>query len=399
MTLPSAVSRRVTVAAALLAVGWLTGPLRADGGAARPPNILLILADDLGWKDVAYQGSDFYETPNLDRLGREGVVLSSGYACAGNCAPSRACLISGQYTPRHGVYAVGSSQRGPGNLMRLRPVPNSTSLAAGNVTVAEALKAAGYATAMFGKWHLGSGKETGPQGQGFDVGLLPATQGGSDDPKHVYTITRAACEFIEANRDRPFFAYLAHHAVHSALEARPATLKHFQEKLKTRPPRQHDNPLYAACTFDLDDSVGMLLKKLDELGLADKTLVVFTSDNGATPQSSQEPLRGAKGCYYEGGIRVPFVVRWPGRLPAGRFLAAPVANVDLYPTFLAAAGAAPPPGKTLDGENLLPLLEGKGALQRPALFWHFPGYLDTPVPRGRDPVFLPVRSTASCGAW
>jgi arylsulfatase A-like enzyme len=197
----------------------------------------------------------------------------------------------------------------------------------------------------------------------------------------VFTLTRKACEFIEANKDRPFFCYLAHHAIHTPLQGREDTLAKFKAKT---PGEQHHNALYAACTYDLDASVGVLMQKLDELGLAKNTLLVFTSDNGGTQQSSQEPLRGNKGSYYEGGIREPFIVRWPGVTKPGSRSDVPVINVDLFPTFLSAAGAAVPDGKILDGESLLPLLKGDGDLTRQSIFWHFPGYLDNPVIRGRE---------------
>ncbi|HOD81060.1 MAG: Arylsulfatase [Planctomycetes bacterium ADurb.Bin126] len=367
---------------------WVTGfrGARAENAPRRrPPNIVILFADDQGWKDAGYAGSDFYETPNLDRIAREGMSFTCAYSCAGNCAPSRACLISGQYTPRHGVYAVGSTDRGPKNLMRMIPIPNRQDLPPENVTLAEAMKAAGYATAMFGKWHLGGGTgPTSPSGQGFDTAMPTPTQGDADDPKRIYSITRAACEFIEKNKDRPFLAYVAHHAIHTAQQARKETLAKFKAKPGGK---QHDKALYAACTYDMDDGVGIVLAKLRELGLEKDTLVIFTSDNGATPASSQEPLRGAKGAYYEGGIRVPMLAYWPGTIKPGTTCDTPVLNVDFYPTALAAAGAAPPADKTLDGESLLPLMKGEGKLRREAIFWHFPGYLNSPVPRGRDPVF------------
>lgn len=356
----------------------------------RQPNIILIFADDLGWKDVGYQGSDFYETPNIDRLAKAGMVFTQAYAGAGNCAPSRAVLISGQYGPRHGVYAVDNTKRGPVNLMRLEPVPNKSGVGPDNFTLAEALKAAGYTTGLFGKWHLGGPDGATPQQQGFDVyfdSRAPNPNQRRDepeDPKGIYSLTRAALTFIAQNRTRPFFAFVSHHAIHTALEARPASLQKFQAKT---PGTQHQRALYAACTFDLDDGVGMLLNRLKELGLEQNTLVIFTSDNGGTQQSSQEPLRGNKGCYYEGGIREPFIAYWPGVIKAGTTNTTPVHNVDLFPTFLAVAGAQTPPNKTLDGESLLPLFKEQGSLRRQAIFWHFPGYLDSPVIRGRDPVF------------
>jgi arylsulfatase A-like enzyme len=361
--------------------------------AADRPNIILIFADDLGWKDVGWQGSDFYETPHLDRLAADGMVFSSAYASAGNCAPSRACLLSGNYTPRHHVYAVGSNDRGPKAAQRLVPVPNRSGLARDNVTIADALKAAGYRTGHFGKWHLAGRDGALPTEQGFDVsfdsfGEGPVAEGSEgnktgppSDPKGVFTLTRKATDFIAANRSRPFFIYLAHHAIHTPLQGRPETLARFKAKA---PGVQHNNALYAACLYDLDASVGQLRASLRELGLEQNTLLVFTSDNGALQTSPQEPLRGSKGGYYEGGIREPFLAYWPGVTHPGSRSDVPVINVDLFPTFLAAAGAPVPAGKILDGESLLPLLRGSGGLQRAAIFWHFPGYLDKPVLRGRD---------------
>lgn len=365
-------------------------PAAAQGKQSQRPNILLIFADDLGWKDVGYQGSDFYETPNIDRLAKAGMIFTQAYAGAGNCAPSRAVLLSGQYGPRHGVYAVGSTDRGPQSLMRMIPIPNKSGLARANVTIAEALGAAGYATGLFGKWHLGGVDGAPPPDQGFDVYFDPRTPNPNvkreepEDPKGVFSLTRAALSFIEKNRDRPFFAYVAHHAIHSELEARPVSLEKFKTK---KPAVQHNDALYAACLYDLDEGVGLLVNRLKELGLDKTTLVVFMSDNGGTQQSSQEPLRGSKGGYYEGGIREPFIAYWPGVIQAGTRETVAISNVDLYPTFLAVAGTDVPKDKTLDGESLLPLFKGSGKLRRQAIFWHFPGYLDNPVIRGRDPVF------------
>lgn len=367
-----------------LILALLFTPLAAETAKPTKPNIILIFADDLGWKDVGYQGSDFIETPNIDRLAGQGMVFSSGYAAAGNCAPSRACLLSGNYTPRHGVYAVGDTDRGPKKSQRLIPIPNKGGLAKANVTLADALKSAGYATGIFGKWHLDGKEGAKPEEQGFDE-VFQSSGGWSknltNDPKGIYSLTKAAGEFMEKHKDRPFFLYLPHFAIHTSLQARAATLEKFQAK---KPGAQHDNALYAACAHDLDDGVGLLMKKLADLGLAENTLVVFTSDNGGTQQSSQEPLRGNKGGYYEGGIREPFIVRWPAVVKPGTKCEVPVINVDLFPTFLTAAGSEVPAGKTLDGESLLPLLKGDGVLKRKSIFWHFPGYLDNPVTRGRE---------------
>ncbi|MBI5690308.1 MAG: sulfatase [Verrucomicrobia bacterium] len=355
--------------------------------ADRRPNLLLIFADDLGWKDVGWQGTDFYETPNLDALARQGMVFSNAYAAAGNCAPSRACLLSGTYTPRHHVYAVQSTDRGPKESMRLVPIPNRSGLARDNVTLADALQAAGYATGIFGKWHLDGPEGAEPGEQGFDTVHQSHHTWGDvreqdpENPKGIFSLTQGALAFIEKNRDRPFFVYLPHYAIHTGLQARASTLARFQKKA---PGIQHSHALYAACLYDLDAGIGMLLARLAELGLDRNTLVVFTSDNGGTQQSSQEPLRGNKGGYYEGGIREPFLARWPGVIAPSSRCDVPVINVDLYPTFLAAAGAPVPAGKVLDGVSLLPLFRGGSSLPRSAIFWHFPGYLNEPVTRGRE---------------
>jgi arylsulfatase A-like enzyme len=355
--------------------------------AAEPrPNIVLIFADDLGWQESGFAGSDFLETPNLDRLAREGMVFSHAYASAGNCQPSRACMLSGQYAPRHGVYAVGATDRGPKSLMRLVPVPNRPNLPRDTTTLGEAMKAAGYATGFFGKCHMKDSQTGKSEHAGFDVIKLSREGFSSEDPhdpKAIFSLTDAACAFIEENRARPFFAYIPHYAVHSRLQGRPETVSRFESKAPGR--LGHENRPLAACLSDLDTGVGRLLEKLRTLDLERNTLVVFTSDNGG-PHVTQEPLRGAKGCYYEGGIRVPMIVRWPAAIVPGSTCAVPVSNVDFYPTFVAASGSMPS-ASPLDGENLVPLFRGATALQRSALFWHFPGYLDAPVQRGRDPVF------------
>lgn len=414
-----------TILLALLSTVCIADTTSTNATTSRPPNIVVILADDLGWKDTGYAGTDFYETPNIDRLAKEGMVFTNAYACGANCAPSRACLMSGQYTPRHGVFAVDSTLRGPVNLMRLVPIPNKSGLAQAEVTIADMLKAQGYATGIFGKWHLGGKDGAPPSAQGFDFVMDPAgrdegsaTTGsakvrgarkankaaantgaatqkppaqsgrpgarGTADPKGIFAITKSAGEFMETNKDRPFFAYVAHHAIHTPLQARPETIARFKAKT---PGKQHTDAIYAACTYDFDEGVGLLLNKIKQLGLESNTLLIFTSDNGGTPASPQEPLRGNKGCYYEGGIREPFIARWPGVIKPLTTSDVPIVNVDLFPTFAAAAGAQVPKDKILDGENLLPLFRGGKSLERKAVFWHFPGYLNNPVIRGRDPVF------------
>ena len=379
----------------------LVAALQAAGESAPrvPPNIVFIFADDLGWQETGFSGSDFLETPHLDRLAREGLVFRQAYASAGNCQPSRASMFSGQYTPRHGVYAVNSTVRGPRDLMRLVPVPNRPNVPSATVMLGESLKAAGYATGLFGKSHLKMSEDGKSEHAGFDV-IYRSYPGLNSkdphDPKAIFSITRAACDFIESNRERPFFAYLAHYAVHSELQGRAQTLARFKSKAPGR--LGHDHASLAACLLELDTGIGAVLDKLRALGLERNTLVIFTSDNGGT-HVSNEPLRGMKGGYYEGGIRVPMIVRWPGMVAAGATCDVPVVNLDFYPTFLAVAHA-PAPSSPLDGESLLPLFRQTGPLQRKAIFWHFPGYLDGPVPRGRDPIFRtrPV-SVIRKGGW
>ena len=351
-------------------------------------NIILIFADDLGYKDVGFTGSKVFETPNIDALAKQGMKFNNAYAGAGNCAPSRACLLSGRYTPRHGVYAVGSSTRGPKEEMKVVPVPNTNYLASSFVTVAEALQQQGYATGLFGKWHLSSNKVKGtlPTDQGFNVFFDSRKENPNikrdkpKDPKGIYSLTDSAIAFMQRNQHKPFFAFLSHHAIHSNIEAKPETIERFKKKgLDSKA------ALYAACIFDLDESIGLLMAYLKRSGLDKNTLVIFTSDNGATRQSSQEPLRGNKGSYYEGGIREPFIAYWNGNIKPNTQNNTPIINIDLYPTFLAAAGNS---SVKLDGENLLPLFTGKTiTTKRSNLYWHFPGYLNEPVIRGRDSIF------------
>ncbi|HUW18835.1 MAG TPA: sulfatase [Sedimentisphaerales bacterium] len=372
----------------------LPGCAGADGalsGGPRQsrPNFVFIFIDDMGWKDVGFMGSRYYETPNIDKLAGEGVVFTSAYANGPNCAPSRACLMSGQYTPRHGVYTVGSSERGPAHLRKLVPIKNNTTLDPKVVTVAEALKSAGYVTASIGKWHLGRGAETGPEGQGFDVSIAGGRTGATrrhfspysldnltDGPEGEYLadrLTDEALRFIETNKDRPFFLYLPHYAVHTPLQAKKAMIDKYTNKA---PDGGQKNPTFAAMVESVDQSVGRVMKRIDELGLRDNTVVFFFSDNGGVfGITSMEPLRGGKGMLYEGGIREPMIVRWPGRFKAGSVCDVPVIGIDFYPTMLEIAGAPKPEGHILDGESIVPLLRGTQSLKREAIFWHLPAYL------------------------
>ncbi|HTF04179.1 MAG TPA: sulfatase-like hydrolase/transferase [Bacteroidia bacterium] len=206
-----------------------------------------------------------------------------------------------------------------------------------------------------------------------------------DDPKSIYTVTRAGCNYMKEKKDSSFFLFLSYHAPHFPLEARPSSLQKFRDKTAGN---HHNDALYAACVYDLDDGIGQVLRCLDSLGLSENTLVIFTSDNGSTNVSSSWPLRASKGTYYEGGIRAPLIIKWPGRIAVNSQCVLPVINVDFYPTFLAAAGVEKRKDQILDGENLLPVLSGGSkTLERACIFWHFPGYLDRPTPEGRDQLF------------
>lgn len=370
---------------------------------ARQPNIVLIYADDLGFKDVGYQSEGKFKTPVLDRLTKEGMVFTDGYSNAANCQPARACLLSGNYGGRHHVFAVQSTSRGPKNKMRLIPIPNRDGLADDDETIADVLRAAGYATGHFGKWHLydAKGKRGGgtlPTKQGFDVsydsfgnGELPEGAKGNktgpkSDPKGVFDLSKQACDFMEKQKGegKPFFVYLSHHAPHGPYQARESTRKEIKD-------------LYTACVYDLDASVGRVVDKVKELGLEKETLILFTSDNGGA--GSQEPLRGNKGSYYEGGIREPMVAVWPGVIEAGSRCGVPVIQVDLMPTFTEMARAKKVKD-VVDGESLVGLFKGEKKLKRESIFWHMPGYLNKPVTRGRDEIFRtrPV-SVIRKGKW
>lgn len=370
--------------------------------AADQPNFVFFFIDDMGWADVGYQQSEFYETPNIDALAASGTVFTDAYACAPNCAPSRACLLSGLYTPRHGIYTVGDPKRGNDRFRRLDPIKNETVLADDFETWAEVLDADGYTLASMGKWHLGADPTT----QGFDVNIAGkewgSPSGGGYHSPYKYPnlqqtekgeyltdrLTDEAVKFVEANKEQPFFLYLTHYAVHTPIQAREDLTAKYEAKEKG----QHQkNAKYAAMVESVDDSVGRVLAKVDELGLTDNTVIVFFSDNGGHEgATSNHPLRGAKGMLYEGGIREPMIVRWPSVTKAGSQCHEPVIGVDLYPTFLEVAGIETNSDRKLDGESLVPLLQDATvSLNRPALFWHFPAYLQG----AGDPAGGPFRTT------
>ncbi|NME69142.1 sulfatase [Flammeovirga aprica] len=361
--------------------------LSALGDEKKPvkPNIILFFVDDMGWKDPSFMGSDYHETPYLDQMAEEGMVFYNAYSSGPNCAPSRASMISGQYTPRHGKIAVWDSKRGPEDKMRLEPVPDQE-LSLDNYTMAEALKDGGYVTGIFGKWHIAG--EASEQGFMVDKSTEPKEIKfkKTNDPKDIYKLTDEACEFMEEHKEQPFFLYLPHHAVHAKWEARQEMLEYFKSKEKGT---LHNNPVYAGMMKHMDESLGAIINKVKELGIDDNTIIVFTSDNGSLGKIHQDPLRGVKGMLYEGGIRVPMVVWYPSKIKAGTSSTESVVNTDFYPTFLDLAGLKAPKDKILDGESLKDLFFGKKTqLKRESIFYHYPNYLDGKNARGgRDPYF------------
>lgn len=373
--------------------------LAAPAATPNRPNIVYILADDLGWTDLACQGSRYYATPNIDRLASQGVRLLRYYNSQ-NCAPTRAALMSGQYAPRTGLYTVGSLERGAAADRRMQVPANATRLPLDRFILPQALKAAGYATGMFGKWHLGNAGDYHPGRRGFDEALVSdhqhfnfTTTPPADYPAGQYFadfITDRAVDFIARHRDHPFFLYLPHFAVHTPIQAKAAYVAAWE---KEAPQGTHWHPTYAAMIQSVDESVGRIMARLEELKLADNTIIIFSSDNGGLggyqrtePPSEKKgftdnaPLRGGKGTLYEGGLRVPFIVRWPGVVPAGRTSEVPLAHVDVYPTLLDLARATPHPGYTLDGVSFAAVLRDPSAPPpRRPIFWHFPGYLESYV--------------------
>jgi arylsulfatase A len=364
------------------------------------PNIVFILMDDLGWADVGCNGSTFYQTPNIDRMAREGMRFTHAYAAASICSPTRAALLTGRHPARLHLtdWLPGRPDRADQKMARPTIITN---LPAGMLTLPRALKAAGYVTALVGKWHLG-GAGAGPLEAGFDVNIAgdhtgtplsyfaPFSRGKNvmpglerSEPGEYLTerLTTEAEKFIETNREKPFFLYLPHYAVHTPLTARLNLVAKYRALSKAG--ATQTNEIYAAMIESMDDSVGRVLRKLEELHLSTNTLVIFTSDNGglsvregpATPATSNAPLRAGKGHLYEGGIRVPLIARWPGVVPSGTVEAAPVVTTDWFATILALAGGTLRPEAGFDAENLLPLLRREAGMARSnPLFWHYPHY-------------------------
>ena len=396
--------------AVLLALASPAAVAASAPAAPRKANIVLFLIDDLGWRDIGANGSTYYQTPNIDRLAREGVWFTDAYAACAVCSPTRAAVLTGKYPARLLLTDWLPDGRWPPKA-KLRSGRFVRELPLEEVTIAEALREAGYRTASIGKWHLGAEPFSLPEHHGFDVNVGGNAHGAPGDfffpyagnwaipttdlrvrwnvfpdgkPGEYLTdrLTDEAVKFIRENRERPFFLYLPHYAVHTPLQAKPELVAKYE---KIPEAQRQGKPVYAAMVESMDESIGRVMATLRELGLERDTMVIFTSDNGGFYNAtSNAPLRANKGAYYEGGIRVPLIVKWPGVAKAGHVSSEPVTSTDFYPTCLAAAGLPPRPNQHMDGRNLQPLLAGGATLGRPAIFWHFPHYNDHPhsVPSG-----------------
>ncbi len=384
----------------------------AAPAAQRKPNVLFILIDDMGWRDCGCNGSDFYETPHIDRLASEGTRFTAAYAAAAVCSPTRAALMSGKYPARLKItdWIPGNPKKG-----KLDRLDFEQQLPLSEFTLAEAFKANGYQTGFIGKWHLGD-EPYFPDKQGFDSNLAGHHRGGPhkgyfspwdlgnlpNGPEGQYLPDRlgdAAVQFIRDNRDRPFFLLLSHYTVHSPVQAKQETIEKYRRKAEALPEGEkpefvaegpdalnreiQNHPAFAAMIEHMDDNVGKVLAALKELGLEKDTVVVFTSDNGGQsilpgPRGrawgSNRPLRAGKGWLYEGGIRIPLIIRWPGVLKGGSLFTSPVITMDLYPTLLSMTGAPSRPEQHQDGLDLTDALRGKTTLKRDTLYWHYPHY-------------------------
>ena len=381
----------------------------------KKPNFVFILVDDLGWIDTGCYGSKFYETPNIDRLAAEGMRFTDAYAACAVCSPTRAAVMTGRYPARLGVTdwirsrfhggKIPADKKNPTEYVgaknkKLLCPPNALWMELEEITIAEALKSAGYTSCHIGKWHLGA-DDWYPDRQGFDFNV-----GGCDfgqppnyfDPysrkgqgpiptlsprrKDEYLTDREADEavkFIRRHKDKPFFLYMAHYAVHTPIQGKADLVA----KYKAKKPTNQKNPTYAAMVESVDDAVGKICSALDELNLAERTIIFFTSDNGGLMGvTSNVPLRAGKGYPYEGGIREPLIVRWPKVIKPGTVSHEPVTSVDYFPTICQAAGVPLPRDRDIDGVSLLGHLKSSGIqkLNRDTLFWHFPHYRGNIMP-------------------
>ena len=379
-------------------------------------NFILILIDDLGWMDSGCYGSRFYETPNIDRLAAEGMRFTDGYAACAVCSPTRAAVMTGRYPARTGVTdwihfrdfrgsRTNPNQKNPteyvgGKNRKLLCPPNPFWMELEEITIAETLKPAGYTSCHVGKWHLGPDAWY-PDKQGFDFNIAGCDYGQPPsyfDPYYrngqgyiptlpprregEYLTDREADEavrFIRQHKDKSFFLYLAHYAVHTPIQAK----EELTEKYKNKPRYGQKNPTYAAMIESVDDAVGNIMSVLDELDLAERTVILFTSDNGGLSNvTNNAPLRAGKGYPYEGGIREPLIIRWPRVIKPGTVSHEPITSTDYFPTICELASVPLPRDRVIDGVSLVEHLKSNGTkpLSREAIFWHFPHYRGDIVP-------------------
>lgn len=367
----------------------------AGAGTNLPPNIIVVLVDDLGWADLGCYGNRFHETPHLDALAGQGVRFTSAYSACTVCSPTRASLLTGKYPAR--LHLTDWIAGHPRPHARLRVPPWTQQLPAPERTLPEALHPAGYVSASIGKWHLG-GPGSYPEQHGFDLNAGGYERGQPPSYHSPYRIptlpedppgrfltereTDDATTFIQTHRAQPFLLYLPHYAVHTPLAGKADVIAKYQAKRRVQGGTK--NPVYAALLESVDDAMGRLRGQLKELQLEDRTIIVFTSDNGGlilggtNAPTSNLPLRSGKGSPYEGGVRVPLIVYWPGNTPAGSICEAPVITPDLYATILGWAGVKPVAGQQIDGRDLRVLLQNPSRvprqLSRRSLFWHYPHY-------------------------
>ncbi|GAA4950462.1 sulfatase [Algibacter agarivorans] len=363
----------------------------------QPTNIIIINVDDLGWKDVGFMGSEYYETPNIDNLSSLGMVFTNAYASASNCAPSRACLMTGQWTPRHGVYTVSPSTRGKAKDRKLIPIKNTHTLSPAHDILPEVLQSNGYVTCHAGKWHLSDN----PLDYGFDVNIGGGHNGFSRSYYPPYKnvkiekgnsqyltdlVMENALRFVDTVQN-PFYLNYSPYAVHVPIKAVDSIVPKYEKK---SPWNGQGNAQYASMVDNLDRNIGLLINKLKEKNLFDNTLIVFTSDNGGLYGiTKQKPLRAGKGSYYEGGIREPFFFALNSKIKPNTKSDVPITNLDIFPTVLQYAGVDASTLQ-LDGNSLAPVLEEEVQVFERPLFWHFPIYLqayNVNDNENRDPLF------------
>lgn len=398
-------TRTATIRLSLIIMSWFAVfPGETTAGTSKT-NVILILIDDLGWKDIGCYGSEYYKTPNIDRLAAEGMRFTDGYAACNVCSPTRAAILSGKYPARLLLTQWLPSGRWNAKKHQLREARYISNLPLEEVTIAEALREVGYRTGFIGKWHLGTKTYYYPEHQGFDVNIagrdygapgsyfypfrgrwrIPTTGQTLDKQTPLpgqqgdYLVDRLAEEaekFIRDSAEMSFFLMLSHYAVHTPLQGKAEKTARYEKITESK---RQGKPAYAAMVESIDDSVGRVMKTLRELKLDERTLVIFTSDNGGfAGATNNAPLRANKGSNFEGGIRVPFIIKWPGKARRDSVSREPVISSDIYPTILAATEQELRPHQHIDGESLVPILTGHGHLKRDALYWHYPHYNQHP---------------------